>query len=118
MRCRSDALGILEALTAAAPSQVCSEYLEPALRLYCNLLSLSARSRSVSARSMQTLLKVRFSQFRATCHVGKPIIIIIIIIPEYRVLNFSFRASTDVVLSSVCEASAPGALRVTQGWVS
>ena len=56
--CRSDALGFLEALLVAAPVQLTTQFLEPALQHYSSLLLPSTRARSVSSRSMSSLLQV------------------------------------------------------------
>ncbi|KAK9808862.1 hypothetical protein WJX72_005380 [[Myrmecia] bisecta] len=70
---RADALGFLEVLMMAAPQQLSSTFLTPALQHYADLLSSASRGRSVSARSLASLLKVVTSlrSFLGECAPGQ-----------------------------------------------
>ncbi len=56
---REDAVGFLAVLMAAAPQQVASRFLAPALQHYASLLAPAQRARSVQAGSASAMLRVR-----------------------------------------------------------
>jgi hypothetical protein len=58
-RCRVDALGFLEAMTAVVPGAVAAGFMAPALEHFRDLLGRDTRGASIKSRSLATLHKAR-----------------------------------------------------------